>query len=101
LTVVGRDLFHALELLREELEPAGWLVAVQGSRANAYASGMMRDMNGARRVYLWEFGRHVQRSDLVDIFAAADPSDVVTLADQRENYARWRASTRDVRSSGP
>lgn len=59
LVIVASDLFLALQLLRRQLEPSGWQVAVQGSRRSAWASGMLRDMAGGRRVYICHLGREV------------------------------------------
>ncbi len=59
LVTVANDLFLALQLLRRQLEPAGWQVAVQGSRRTAWASGMLRDMIGGRRVYICQLGQEV------------------------------------------
>lgn len=99
--VVGRDLFHALECLRLLLEPQGLAVAVNGARADAWASGMQRDMTGARRVYLYRNGHHVTAADLVDVFGDADPADLATVAAQHENYRRWRESLSRPQRPGP
>jgi hypothetical protein len=80
----GNDLFQVLQEIRQELEPRGWLIAVQGARKDAYPTGMVRDMIGARRVYILRVGQQVKREHLVDIFAeAAADSEVfrVTVGD--------------------
>ena len=97
----GHDLFATLANLRRELETSGWMIAVQGSRKQAYASGMIRDMHGATRVYICATGRIVTRADLVDIFAEAPVDDIVTVEEQGEWYKAWRASLpRSPGSSG-
>jgi hypothetical protein len=53
---------------------------------------MVRDMLGARRVYVLEMGRHVMREHLVDIFADADVEQIGTVEDQIEFYRLWRIS---------
>ena len=97
--VVGRDLFHCLEQLRLLLEPEGLSVAVQGSRTNAWASGMQRNMTGAQKIYIHRNGHHLEKSDIVNIFDDADPADLATVAAQRESYRLWRESVRDVRAT--
>jgi hypothetical protein len=88
--VIGRDLFAALQDVRRTLEPGGWAIAVQGARVDTYPSGMVRDMLGARRVYVLQMGRHVAREHLVDIFAEADMQQLGTVDEQIEFYRLWR-----------
>ena len=97
VSVVDRDLFQSLDELRLLLESQRLSVAVQGSRKNAWASGMQRNMTGAHKIYICQAGRHVSKSDVVNIFDDADPSDLATVAAQRENYRLWRESVRSVR----
>lgn len=92
LTGSGSDLFRALQEVRLALEPQGWLIAVQGARKDAYASGMLRDMVGAQRVYVVEPGRRAEREHLVDIFAEADPDALATVEQQHNYYREWRLS---------
>lgn len=89
-----RDLFEALTTIRRGLEPRGWFIAVQGSRGDAYPSGMLRDTIGARRVYVFKQGTEVEKGDMVDIFDDADPTAVTTVDQQRLNYRQWRQSLR-------
>lgn len=84
------DLFEALVSIRRQLEPEGWFVAVQGSRLDAYPSGMARDMGGGERIYVIRPGIPARREDLVDTLAPADPSTVATVAAQQEYWERWR-----------
>lgn len=97
---VGADLFDALRNLRRKLELDGWLIAVQGARVDAYASGMVRDMLGARHVYLIQIGRHVAREHLVDIFAEADKRYLSTLEEQAEFFERWKVSRAETPPPG-
>lgn len=90
LEASGRDYFEALASLRRQLEESGWLLAVQGARRDTYPSGMLRDMVGARRVYVLEAGRPMSRDQLVDIFADADPADAGTVEEQRDHFLAWR-----------
>lgn len=91
-SAVSVDAFDALEMIRLKLEAAGRMIAVQGSRREAYASGLQRDMHGGIRAYICKMGEQIAMDDLVDIFAAADRDQVATVAEQHEWYRRWRAS---------
>jgi hypothetical protein len=88
----GSDLFQALQEIRLEVEPQGWLLAVQGARKDTYASGMVRDMLGARRVYVIQAGRQAERAHLVDIFAEAAVESLGTVEQQKAFYREWRRS---------
>ncbi len=94
VSVVARDLFVALQEIRRTLEPSGWRVAVQGSRRNAWASGMLRDMIGARRIYLCVLGEEVVPREAVDIFAPAEAVDLGTVDEQVAFFREWRDSRR-------
>jgi hypothetical protein len=88
----GSDLFQALKEIRLVVEPQGWLIAVQGARKDAYVSGMVGDMLGARRVYILQAGRQVGRAHLVDIFAEAAVESLGTVEQQKAFYREWRLS---------
>jgi hypothetical protein len=88
----GSDLFQALQEIRSELEPRGWLIAVQGARVDAYPTGMVRDMIGARRVYILRVSQQAQREHLVDIFAEAAADSLGTVEQQKNYYRDWRLS---------
>lgn len=88
----GRDLFDALTSVRRRLEADGWLLVVQGARRDSYPSGMLRDMVGARKVYLLQPGEPPSRMRLADIFADADPRDAATVDEQYEHYLAWTRS---------
>jgi hypothetical protein len=90
LEASGNDFFEALASIRRRLEESGWLLAVQGARRDTYPSGMLRDMVGARRVYVLEAGRPMSREHLADLFADADPADAGTVEEQREHFLAWR-----------
>lgn len=88
----GTDLFEALIAVRRQLAHGGWRLAVQGARTDTYPSGMLRDMNGARKVYVLELGLPSSRDHLVDIFADADPAAIGTVEEQRDHFTAWRKS---------
>jgi hypothetical protein len=92
--VVGSDLFYALQLVREQLEPSGWQIAVQGGRRCAWASGMQRDMSGGISVYICELGREVVPREAVGLFDPADVADIVTVHEQTAFHQEWIASRR-------
>lgn len=83
------DVFEALVQIRLQLEPQGWFVAVQGSRLDAYPSGMARDMGGGERIYVMHPHRRARLEDLVDTMAPAEPASLATVAAQREYREKW------------
>lgn len=93
LTCSGSDTIELLTKVRVLLESQGWLLAVQGARRDAHASGMLRDMGDGKRVYLItdEPGPY----DAADTLAPAEPEQVTTLGEQsqfvREWLRTWRA----------
>lgn len=89
VTGVGSDMFEALVELRRKFESKGWLIAVQGSRRDAYPSGMARDMGGGERIYVLRRGMPAKLDDLVDTLAAADPSQLATVEEQEQYWEDW------------
>ncbi|NUT96461.1 MAG: hypothetical protein HOY78_30975 [Saccharothrix sp.] len=85
LTATGMDVFDALMGLREQLEPRGCAVAVQGARRDAWPSGMTRDMEHARRVYIMRPGVKTSLADLVATLADAPVELLGTIAEQEEH----------------
>ena len=85
-TVTGRagDLFDALVEVRRQLEPDGWLVAVQGARRDTYPSGMARDMGGGASVYVLRLGEPAR--ERVRTFDDAPPELLGTVEEQRRHY---------------
>lgn len=92
LVGTGPDMFDALIEIRRQLENDGWLIAVQGSRLNAYPSGMARDMGGGERIYVMYPGRAARLEDLVDTLAEADPATLASVDDQKRYVEEWRQS---------
>lgn len=81
------DYFHALQLLRRQVEPDA-RIGCNGARLNAWASGMQRDMGLARSVYLVAMGDS-GRPPQVPVFGPAPLSDVSTVAEQDEFIEQW------------
>ena len=79
--------FDCLRQLREQLEPSGLRICVNGSRRDAYETGMAADMSEGFRVVLmtdsWE------RPPVVDTYGFASPDLVVTLAEQAAAFDEW------------
>jgi hypothetical protein len=90
-TATGPDMFEALVRLRRQLEPDGLMVAVQGSRRDAYPSGMARDMGGGMQVYVMRPGLRGRREDLVKTLDDAPPEQIATVDEQRAFAEAWRA----------
>lgn len=92
IEVSANDMFEVLVRIREQLEPQGWFVAVQGSRLDTYPSGMQRDMGGGLSVYVMRMGEPARMNDVVDTFAEADPSRLATVDAQRRHAEEWARS---------
>lgn len=93
-TATATDMFEALVRLRRQLEPEGWMIAVQGSRRDTYPSGMARDMGGGRRIYVMRPGRKAARDDLVDTLADAPINQLATVDEQRVYRDAWHAEAK-------
>jgi hypothetical protein len=83
------DIFECLMEVRTQVEPLGLRLCCNGSRRNAWASGMLRDMGGGLAVYLLSLPRTSERPPQVDTLGPAAPGDVVSVAEQRAWYQEW------------
>ncbi|WP_345611120.1 Clp protease N-terminal domain-containing protein [Pseudonocardia adelaidensis] len=92
IDVGAGDMFDALVRIREQLEPQGWFVAVQGSRLDAFPSAMQREMAGGLNVYVMRVGEPIRLGDAVETFAEADPGLLATVAAQHQHAAKWQRS---------
>jgi hypothetical protein len=90
---VGPDQFECLLQLRNEVEPLGYRILVNGARRNVWPSGMGRDMGGGRKAFVLVLGVP-GRPDLVDIFEPAPESEIARVEDQRAFFERWLAERR-------
>lgn len=88
-TATAPDMFEALVRLRRQLEPAGLMIAVQGSRRDTYPSAMLADMGGGERIYVMRPGHPARLDDLVDTFADAEPDQLATVDEQRAYWKAW------------
>ena len=80
-------------ILRKQLEGAGFRLLCAGARRDAYPSGMARSMGGARKAYIFELGKPA--TELVDIFAEAQPEQVGTMDEQQRFRQQWMTSLRE------
>ena len=94
------DMFEALVRIREQLEPQGWFVAVQGSRLDVFPTAMQREMAGGLNVQVMRMGEHARLGDVVETFAEAEPSTLATVAAQRERAEDWMRSVQAGAGSG-
>ena len=83
------DVFSCLLKLREELEPQDIAVACNGSRLDAWASGMQRDMGQGLAVYLLADAPDAERPPQVATLGPTDWDTVATLTEQRSWYEAW------------
>lgn len=86
-------MFDALIVLRKQLESAGLRLLCAGARRDAYPSGMARSMGGARKAYIFGLGKPA--TELVDIFAEAQPEQVGTVDEQQRYRQQWMASLKE------
>ena len=86
---VADDMFEALVEIRRQVEPKGWLLAIQGSRLNAYPSGMARDMGGGEKVYVLRPRQPALLTDLVDTLADTSIDDIATVDEQLKFFENW------------
>jgi hypothetical protein len=94
IDVGADDMFEALVCIREQLEPQGWFVAVQGSRRDVYPTAMQREMAGGLNVQVMRMGEQARLGDVVETFDEADPSTLATVAAQRAHAVEWERSVR-------
>jgi hypothetical protein len=84
------DLYKAMQALREHLEAKGGQLLCAGARPDVVPSGMSRDMGGGRKAYVIQLGK--QATEIVDIFAYAEPAAVGTVQQQQKFVEAWWAS---------
>ncbi len=77
IDAIADDAFEALCLVREQLEPHGWLIGVAGAQEDVWPSGMARDQGGGKVAYRFE------SPDVVEVFEPVDPQTVTTVAQQQ------------------
>jgi hypothetical protein len=79
----GADLFETLRALRARLDNDEILLGCNGARANAWASGMQRDMGEGKTVYLCSLDRR-GRPPVARTLDPAPLDEVATISEQDE-----------------
>ncbi|MFI1200717.1 hypothetical protein K2224_38970 (plasmid) [Streptomyces sp. BHT-5-2] len=91
--VTGRadDCFDALSRVREQIEPQGWLLGVNGARRDTWPSGTCRDTGGFLVCRLTP-GVRPTRADLIQTFHDAPRETLATVAEQIAFEKQWSQS---------
>ncbi len=87
--VTADDPFEALRLVRQEVEPLGWRLAVQGSRRDTWPSEMLRDQLDRAAVYVLPADPTVE-PETVATFDPAPEESLATIAEQEAAWEAWR-----------
>lgn len=88
-TAFGPDIFECLLDLRRQVEPDGLRLCCNGSRPNAWSSGMQRDTGSGRVVFLLSKPRTRTRPPQVRTLDPAPSCEVVSVAEQLAWYSDW------------
>ena len=83
------DLFKALLVIRRDIEPHGWRLAVNGARRDTWPSGMLRDQLDGATVYVLPPDPH-QLPETVATFDPAPEDLLATVAEQEASWEAWR-----------
>jgi hypothetical protein len=92
LAQIAKDFFEALCLIRLQLEAENIIILCNGSRYDAYPSGMSRQMSNGLALYIHKLGEPSKRQDLVNIFDRADMELISSVSEQKDFYYKWLAS---------
>ncbi len=90
----GPDFFECLCYLRKAFEEIGWLLLCNGSRIDAFPSGMSRQMGGGLKLYITKLGEHSRMEDIVVLFDIAPADTVGTVQEQLDYHKKWVASSK-------
>ncbi len=85
----GDDLFEALRVVRRDVEPHGWRLAVNGARRDTWPSGMLRDRAAGASVYVLPPDPH-RVPETVPTFGPAAEELLATVAEQEEAWEAWK-----------
>jgi hypothetical protein len=83
------DFFEAFCKVRLELEREHLLPVCYGASFNVFPSGMSRSMAAGSRAYRMKLKRHVDASDLVDIFTTGPDVVPASVSRQFEFFEEW------------
>lgn len=87
------DLFEALQMVRREIEPHGWRLAVNGARRDTWPSGMLRDQLDGAVVYVLPSDPR-QVPEKVPTFGPAKDDLLATVDEQEAAWEAWKALPR-------
>ena len=94
LEVAGRDYFHSLCLLREQLEVLGFRPVCFGAARDVFTLGRAGELSSGLQAYRLTMGRSATADDLVGIFDRDQRVEPVSVAEQRRHYHAWLHSLR-------
>ena len=83
------DLFEALQMVRREIEPQGWRLAVNGARRDTWPSGMLRDQLGGAVVYVLPPDPR-QPPEKVQTLGPAEDDLLATVDEQEAAWEAWK-----------
>ncbi|MGW7445024.1 hypothetical protein [Kitasatospora sp. NPDC054795] len=86
--ISGTDYLDCLAQARRQPERDGRLLCCQGARPDVHPSGQLRQFSNGRQAYVRFPDLQGEPPEIVDIFAPAEPGDVVGLEDQRATAVR-------------
>ena len=89
LDVEGGDLLDCLIDLRRRLEAEGLNLCCQGARSDVWPSGQLRQFTNGRLGYVLAPGPPGDVFEEVDVFAPAQPCEIVLIGQQREAVLRF------------
>lgn len=75
------NLFKCLLSARTDLEKEGLMLCCQGARPDVFPSGMQQQMDNGR--FATVLVRSAEQREVVDIFGAAEPTQVTSVDGQR------------------
>ncbi len=88
-TAEASDVFDCLLELRKQIEPIGAHICCNGSRRDAWASGMQRDMGQGLVVYLLDGVQPKERPPQVNTLDPAPATEVVSVEVQLAWHGDW------------
>ena len=87
----GADCFDALTGIREQIEPGGWFLGVNGARRDTWPSGSCRGTGGFLVCHLTP-GALPTREDLMQTFHEAPRETLATVVEQIRFEQQCRTS---------
>jgi hypothetical protein len=92
ITETGNNFFECLCKVRLELEAIDYIILCQGATKDVYPSRMAAQMSNGLKAYKLTLGKQASLSDLVDIFAPAELTDISSVKDQKQYFEMWLKS---------